>query len=126
NNADRCSSHNPDVWSVRIHPTPEPEPIFPRRVILARGPEMGMLDHWQPVLLSRRLRHRPVGVQVAGARVALFRTSTGEPAAVSDACPHRRLKLSAGDVVGDRIRCKYHGWQFDACGYGESPAAPKM
>ena len=87
---------------------------------------MGMLDHWQPVLLSRRLRHRPVGVTVAGAQVALFRTSTGEPAAVSDVCPHRRLKLSAGEVVGDRIRCKYHGWAFDACGYGESPATPKM
>ena len=87
---------------------------------------MGMLDHWQPVLLSRRLGRGPVGVTVAGAPVALFRTSTGGPAAVSDVCPHRRLKLSAGEVIGDRLRCKYHGWTFDACGNGESPAAPKM
>ena len=87
---------------------------------------MGMLDHWQPVLLSGRLRRRPVGVTVAGAPLALFRTASGEPAAVSDVCPHRRLKLSAGEVVGDRLRCKYHGWTFDACGHGESPAAPKM
>ena len=87
---------------------------------------MGMLDHWQPVLLSNRLRHKPVGVTVAGAPVALFRTSDGNVAAVSDVCPHRRLKLSAGAVVGDRLRCRYHGWTFNACGYGESPAAPKM
>jgi phenylpropionate dioxygenase-like ring-hydroxylating dioxygenase large terminal subunit len=87
---------------------------------------MGMLDHWQPVLLSRRLRHRPVSVTVAGAQIALFRTSDGHPAAVSDVCPHRRLKLSAGAVVGDRLRCKYHGWTFDECGNGESPAAPKL
>ena len=87
---------------------------------------MGMLDHWQPVLMSRRLRHKPVGVVVAGAPVALFRTSDGRAAALSDVCPHRRLKLSAGDVVGDRLRCKYHGWTFDACGNGESPATPKM
>lgn len=87
---------------------------------------MGMLDHWQPVLLSRALGQKPVGVTVAGAPVAIFRTTTGAPAAVSDVCPHRRLKLSAGDVVGDRLRCKYHGWTFDGCGYGESPAAPKM
>jgi phenylpropionate dioxygenase-like ring-hydroxylating dioxygenase large terminal subunit len=87
---------------------------------------MGMLDHWQPVLLSRRLRHKPVGVTVAGAQIALFRTSDGSPAAVSDVCPHRRLKLSAGTVVGDKLQCKYHGWTFDACGNGESPAAPKM
>jgi phenylpropionate dioxygenase-like ring-hydroxylating dioxygenase large terminal subunit len=87
---------------------------------------MGMLDHWQPVLLGRTLRRKPVGVTVAGARIALFRTADGSAAAVSDVCPHRRLKLSAGEVVGDRLRCRYHGWMFDACGYGESPAAPKL
>jgi phenylpropionate dioxygenase-like ring-hydroxylating dioxygenase large terminal subunit len=50
----------------------------------------------------------------------------GTPAAVDDVCPHRRLKLSYGSVVGDRIQCKYHGWTFDACGYGESPSTPRM
>lgn len=87
---------------------------------------MGMLDHWQPVLLSRRLRKKPVSVTVAGEPVALFRPSGGVPAALADACPHRRLKLSAGEVVGDVLRCKYHGWTFTACGHGESPAAPKI
>ena len=87
---------------------------------------MGMLDHWQPVMLSRRLRRGPVAATVAGVPVALFRTANGMPAAVSDMCPHRRMKLSVGEVVGDRLRCKYHGWSFDACGNGESPAAPKM
>ena len=87
---------------------------------------MGMLDHWQPVLLSNRLRRKPVGVTVAGAAVALFRTAGGAAAAVSDVCPHRRLKLSAGEVIGDRLRCRYHGWTFDARGNGESPAAPKL
>lgn len=87
---------------------------------------MGMLDHWQPALLSHQLRNKPVGVTIAGTQIALFRTSNGAAAAVSDVCPHRRLKLSAGEVIGDRLRCRYHGWTFDACGNGESPAAPKM
>jgi len=87
---------------------------------------MGMLDHWQPVFLARRLSRKPVGVTLAGVPIAIFRTSNGQPAAVSDVCPHRRLKLSAGEVVGDRLRCRYHGWTFDACGNGESPATPKM
>ena len=57
---------------------------------------MGMLDHWHPVLLSRTLRRKPVGVTVAGTQIALFRTAAGEPAAaLSDVCPHRRLKLSS-------------------------------
>src|SRR5438067_9470341 len=87
---------------------------------------MGMLDHWQPVAQSRRLRRKPVGVLVAGRQIALFRTASGAAAAVSDVCPHRRLRLSAGEVVGERLRCRYHGWTFDACGHGESPATPKM
>lgn len=87
---------------------------------------MGMLDHWQPVLLARRLGREPVGVVVANTPVAVFRTAAGRVAAISDVCPHRRLKLSVGTVVGDRIQCKYHGWTFDACGNGESPATPKM
>jgi phenylpropionate dioxygenase-like ring-hydroxylating dioxygenase large terminal subunit len=87
---------------------------------------MGMLDHWHPVTTSRALRRKPVGVTLAGEPIALFRTASGGPAAVSDVCPHRRLKLSAGDVVGDAIRCKYHGWTFDGCGHGESPGTPKL
>jgi phenylpropionate dioxygenase-like ring-hydroxylating dioxygenase large terminal subunit len=87
---------------------------------------MGMLDHWQPATRSCDLGKKPLGVMVAGQPLAVFRTTAGTAAAVSDACPHRRLRLSAGDVVGDRIRCKYHGWTFDSCGNGESPAAPKM
>jgi phenylpropionate dioxygenase-like ring-hydroxylating dioxygenase large terminal subunit len=87
---------------------------------------MGMLDHWQPVARSQDLRNRPVEAIVAGHSLAVFRTANGQPAAVSNVCPHRRLKLSAGEVVGDRIRCKYHGWTFDGCGNGESPATPKL
>jgi phenylpropionate dioxygenase-like ring-hydroxylating dioxygenase large terminal subunit len=87
---------------------------------------MGMLDHWQPVARSQDLRQSPVEAVIAGHSLAVFRTASGEPAVVSNVCPHRRLKLTAGEVVGDRIRCKYHGWTFDACGHGESPATPKL
>ncbi len=87
---------------------------------------MGMLDHWQPVARSCDLRAKPLGMILAGRPLAVFRTASGLAAAVSDVCPHRRLKLSAGEVIGERIRCKYHGWSFDSCGNGESPAAPKL
>ena len=87
---------------------------------------MGMLDHWHPVYPSRCLRTKPVGVKLAGRMICLFRTSEGVVAAVDDVCPHRRLKLSFGRVVGDRVQCKYHGWAFDGCGNGESPGTPKM
>jgi phenylpropionate dioxygenase-like ring-hydroxylating dioxygenase large terminal subunit len=87
---------------------------------------MAMIDHWHPVLESERLRRRPVRVQLAGRDIALFRTSSGAPAALADSCPHRRMRLSRGAVVGDRVQCPSHGWTFDACGYGESPGTPKL
>lgn len=87
---------------------------------------MGMLDHWHPILTSRELRRRPVAVKIAGEPIAVFRTARGGLGALADACPHRRLKLSAGNVVGERIQCRYHGWKFDACGNGESPGSPKL
>jgi phenylpropionate dioxygenase-like ring-hydroxylating dioxygenase large terminal subunit len=87
---------------------------------------MGMLDHWHPVYRSDRLRKKPASVTLAGKPLCLFRTASGQAAALSDACPHRRLKLSYGRVVGDRVECKYHGWTFDGCGRGESPGTPKL
>jgi phenylpropionate dioxygenase-like ring-hydroxylating dioxygenase large terminal subunit len=86
---------------------------------------MSELDHWHPVLKSRNLRQRPVGVRLAGREMAIYRTSSGV-AALDDVCPHRRMRLSAGNVIGDRLQCVYHGWTFDACGQGESPGTPKL
>lgn len=88
---------------------------------------MGVLDHWHPVYRSRRLKAGGVtGVVVAGRPICLFRTQSGSVGALDDVCPHRRLRLSAGRVMGDRVECRYHGWQFDRCGRGESPGTPKM
>jgi len=87
---------------------------------------MAEIDHWHPVRLSRALRDRPVGVRLAGRPIVLFRTPEGV-GALTDVCPHRRMRLSAGGrVVGNRLQCSYHGWAFDACGRGESPGTPKL
>src|ERR1700722_7662724 len=87
---------------------------------------MTMLRHWHPVLLSSELRAQPVGVRVAERNLVLWRTPTGKLGALEDNCPHRRMKLSLGRVVGERLLCKYHGWTYDCQGAGESPATPKL
>jgi phenylpropionate dioxygenase-like ring-hydroxylating dioxygenase large terminal subunit len=87
---------------------------------------MAVLDHWHPVLLSRELRANPVSIRLAGQDMVLFRTAGGQVAALEDYCPHRRMKLSLGTVVGERLRCLYHGWTFDNHGQGESPGTPKL
>lgn len=87
---------------------------------------MPILDHWHPVHPVHKLKDKPVGIQLGGRLICLYRTASGQIAAVDDVCPHRRMKLSYGRVVGEKIECKYHGWQFDPCGEGESPGTPKM
>ena len=87
---------------------------------------MGMIDHWHPVLMSEAVtRDRPAGVRVCGRELAVFRTADGV-AALTDVCPHRRMRLSLGTVCDGKLWCKYHGWSFDGCGRGESPGTPKL
>ncbi len=87
---------------------------------------MGMLDHWHPVLAASRLRRRPISLSLCGRQLVLFRTQSGAAGALDDQCPHRRSKLSTGTVVGERLRCAYHGWGFSVHGEGESPGQPKL
>jgi nitrite reductase/ring-hydroxylating ferredoxin subunit len=46
----------------------------------------------------------------------LFRTSDGTPAALEDACPHRKRPLSMGRIQGDHLECDYHCLTFDCSG----------
>jgi vanillate O-demethylase monooxygenase subunit len=51
-----------------------------------------------------------------GERVVLYRTAAGDPVALEDACPHRKLPLSLGRLTGDEVECGYHGLKFDCTG----------
>jgi phenylpropionate dioxygenase-like ring-hydroxylating dioxygenase large terminal subunit len=53
---------------------------------------------------------------ILGEPVVLYRTSAGKPAALEDACPHRKLPLSMGRLKGDDVECGYHGLTFDCTG----------
>lgn len=87
---------------------------------------MACLDHWNAVQLSRNLKRTPISVRVDGHEVALFRLPDGSIGALDEMCPHRRMRLSAGCVVGDKLQCAYHGWTFDCEGAGSSPGTPKL
>jgi phenylpropionate dioxygenase-like ring-hydroxylating dioxygenase large terminal subunit len=76
---------------------------FPARYwyVAALSSEVG------PAFLARKLLSRPV---------LLFRGEDGRPIALEDRCVHRRVSLSLGQRVGDRVRCGYHGLEFDRTG----------
>jgi phenylpropionate dioxygenase-like ring-hydroxylating dioxygenase large terminal subunit len=83
-------------------------------------------DHWHPLISSSQLNRKPIAVRLHGTDIVLFRTASGQVAALENKCPHRRMKLSLGHVVGEKLQCSYHGWTFNCQGAGESPGTPKL
>jgi phenylpropionate dioxygenase-like ring-hydroxylating dioxygenase large terminal subunit len=71
---------------------------------------------WYFVTESRALERSPHAIHVAGERVVVFRTQSGEAKALAASCPHMGAPLDRGSVVGERLRCAFHGWQFDGAG----------
>ncbi len=52
-----------------------------------------------------------------GEPLVVFRSPSGEAAALVDRCAHRNLALSRGTVTADGLRCAYHGWTWAADGH---------
>lgn len=57
-----------------------------------------------------------LGLVLLDLPIVLFRTSAGTVAALIDACSHRKFPLSKSCLTNDRIRCGYHGFEFDSTG----------
>ena len=55
-------------------------------------------------------------VRMLDEALVLYRSTSGAPVALEDACPHRKLPLSKGRLKGDQVECGYHGLTFDASG----------
>lgn len=55
-------------------------------------------------------------VRFCGQDLAVFRTESGQAAALDNYCPHLGAPLSRGTVVGEQLRCPFHHWQFDSNG----------
>lgn len=70
-------------------------------------------NHWYVVALAEEVKDKPVAVTLWHEDIVLFRDSKGKIRALENRCPHRRVKLSEGAVVGDEIECAYHGWRFN-------------
>ncbi|MDP3768734.1 MAG: Rieske 2Fe-2S domain-containing protein, partial [Dehalococcoidia bacterium] len=74
--------------------------------------ELGLNNYWYPVLSSRRLRKKPLALQIFDEKIVLIRDQ-GRAYALTDRCPHRATPLSLGrrDFPGT-ITCSYHGWCY--------------
>lgn len=77
----------------------------------------GFANVWTVATLAKRLKKKPLPVQVAGEKLVFFRDANGVAGALLDRCPHRGVALSLGTVTKDGcLECPFHAWQFDAKG----------
>lgn len=82
--------------------------------------------YWLVVGTANELRDIPLGINVLGEELVLFRDLEGRIGLVGLHCPHRNTSLEYGDIEERGIRCPYHGWLFDVAGNClEQPAEPK-
>lgn len=70
-------------------------------------------NHWYAVEHNHALaKGQVIEAKFWGTSVAVYRDDRGVVHAVENRCAHRQLKLSAGMVVGDKLVCAYHGWEY--------------
>ncbi|MBC6423044.1 MAG: aromatic ring-hydroxylating dioxygenase subunit alpha [Hormoscilla sp. SP12CHS1] len=71
-------------------------------------------DYWYPVEYDRALKPgQVIEVKFWKTSIALYRGQNGQLVALKNRCAHRQLKLSLGQVEGDRLVCCYHGWGYN-------------
>lgn len=73
---------------------------------------MFLRNAWYVAAWDHEVGSDPVHRKILGDKIVLYRDSAGRPVALEDSCPHRKLPLSMGVVVGDHVRCGYHGMKF--------------
>lgn len=72
-------------------------------------------NRWYPVAYSTDLTPRHVfHGQLQGVELALWRDDDRHVNAWENRCPHRSVRFTLGVNLGSRLRCQYHGWQYQS------------
>jgi vanillate O-demethylase monooxygenase subunit len=77
---------------------------------------MFLKNSWYVAAWDHEITRSLQQVEMLGEKIVLYRKENGEPVALEDACPHRKLPLSMGRLKGDQVECGYHGLTFDCTG----------
>ncbi|MCX5592283.1 aromatic ring-hydroxylating dioxygenase subunit alpha [Alcaligenes endophyticus] len=77
---------------------------------------MFVRNAWYVGALAKDVNRQLFPVRMLGEDLVLYRREDGQPVALEDSCPHRRLPLSKGRLIGDQVECGYHGLTFDCSG----------
>jgi vanillate O-demethylase monooxygenase subunit len=75
-------------------------------------------DQWYVAAYCHEINRELFSRTVCGESILFWRAGSGEVAAVSDRCVHRRFPLSEAPtrLVGDQVVCGYHGFTYGTDG----------
>ena len=101
-------------------------PIAPAGTAIA-GPTATLIyDDWYPAMRSESLREsKLLTAMLLDLPLVLGRRKDGKIFAMRDSCPHRGIPLSVGWFDGERLTCRYHGWEFEPCS-GQCAKIPSL
>lgn len=77
---------------------------------------MFLKNCWYVAAWSKHIGRELQAETFLGENIVMYRQEDGTPVALENACPHRKLPLSDGNLKGDRVECGYHGLTFDCTG----------
>jgi nitrite reductase/ring-hydroxylating ferredoxin subunit len=67
---------------------------------------------WYLLCASRQLKRAPLSRAMLGRRLVGYRTTGGQPIILDAQCPHLGADLGRGRIIGDRLQCPFHGWEY--------------
>jgi phenylpropionate dioxygenase-like ring-hydroxylating dioxygenase large terminal subunit len=92
-----------------------------------QGPSATLIyDDWYPALRTDTLhKGKLTKAMLLDIPLVLGRRTDGRVFALRDSCPHRGIPLSVGWFDGNRVTCRYHGWEFEPCS-GQCELIPSL
>ena len=93
-----------------------------RRAANERPVDLPIPDGWFAVSWSKDLETGAVKrIRYFDQDLVLFRTRSGQPVVLDAYCPHLGAHLGEGGrVMGETLRCPFHGWQYGTDGRCET------
>ena len=77
---------------------------------------MYLRNAWYVANWSPEIKRALTPLTILGENIVFFRDENNDPVALEVACCHRKLPLSMGQLIGNRLQCGYHGLEYDASG----------
>ncbi|WP_334141046.1 aromatic ring-hydroxylating dioxygenase subunit alpha [Rhabdothermincola sp.] len=72
---------------------------------------------WYAIVASDELAEGDlVSIRLVDRELVVARDELGRASVLDAHCPHMGAHLGGGRVVGERVKCPYHGWEFGADG----------